>query len=296
MKFGAIDIGTNAARLLVGEIEKEAGHSFVKKLSYTRVPLRLGEEVFEDGKISKKKAEDFVKTIQAFKLISEIFEVKKLRAVATSAMREAINSDKIIEKIKEETGIEIEVISGDTEAELIFGTFFLLDFDKSHPFIVIDVGGGSTEISVFESGERIASKSFQIGTIRILKEKVTSQIWSEIHDWIALHVDLKAPHKIFGTGGNINKAHKILGAGHMESIQVAKIKQLRDDLSKLSIAGRIDQFQLKPDRADVLVPALDIYLYILQELNCSELIVPKIGLTDGMIYDMHLQAKRRKSV
>ncbi|MEY3425086.1 MAG: hypothetical protein RL679_444 [Bacteroidota bacterium] len=296
MKFGAIDIGTNAARLLVGEIEKEAGHSFVKKLSYTRVPLRLGEEVFEDGKISKKKAEDFVKTIQAFKLISEIFEVKKLRAVATSAMREAINADKIIEKIKEETGIEIEVISGDTEAELIFGTFFLLDFDKSHPFIVIDVGGGSTEISVFESGERIASKSFQIGTIRILKEKVTSQIWSDIHDWIALHVDLKAPHKIFGTGGNINKAHKILGAGHMESIQVSKIKQLRDDLSKLSIAGRIDQFQLKPDRADVLVPALDIYLYILQELNCSELIVPKIGLTDGMIYDMHLQAKRRKSV
>jgi exopolyphosphatase/guanosine-5'-triphosphate,3'-diphosphate pyrophosphatase len=268
----------------------------VKKLSYTRVPLRLGEEVFEDGKISKKKAEDFVKTIQAFKLISEIFEVKKLRAVATSAMREALNADKIIEKIKEETGIEIEVISGDTEAELIFGTFFLLDFDKSHPFIVIDVGGGSTEISVFESGERIASKSFQIGTIRILKEKVTSQIWSEIHDWIALHVDLKAPHKIFGTGGNINKAHKILGAGHMESIQVSKIKQLRDDLSKLSIAGRIDQFQLKPDRADVLVPALDIYLYILQELNCSELIVPKIGLTDGMIYDMHLQAKKRKSV
>lgn len=296
MKFGAIDIGTNAARLLVGEIEKEAGHSFVKKLSYTRVPLRLGEEVFEDGKISKKKAEDFVKTIQAFKLISEIFEVKKLRAVATSAMREAINADKIIEKIKEETGIEIEVISGDTEAELIFGTFFLLDFDKSHPFIVVDVGGGSTEISVFESGERIASKSFQIGTIRILKEKVTSQIWSDIHDWIALHVDLKAPHKIFGTGGNINKAHKILGAGHMESIQVSKIKQLRADLSKLSIAGRIDQFQLKPDRADVLVPALDIYLYILQELNCSELIVPKIGLTDGMIYDMHLQAKRRKSV
>jgi exopolyphosphatase/guanosine-5'-triphosphate,3'-diphosphate pyrophosphatase len=296
MKFGAIDIGTNAARLLVGEIEKEADHSFVKKLSYTRVPLRLGEEVFEDGKISKKKAEDFVKTIQAFKLISEIFEVKKLRAVATSAMREAINADKIIEKIKEETGIEIEVISGDTEAELIFGTFFLLDFDKSHPFIVIDVGGGSTEISVFESGERIASKSFQIGTIRILKEKVTSQIWSEIHDWIALHVDLKAPHKIFGTGGNINKAHKILGAGHMESIQVSKIKQLRDDMSKLSIAGRIDQFQLKPDRADVLVPALDIYLYILEELNCSELIVPKIGLTDGMIYDMHLQSKRRKSI
>ena len=196
MKFGAIDIGTNAARLLVGEVEHEGGHSFVKKISYTRVPLRLGEEVFEDGKISKKKTEDFVKTIQAFKLISEIFDVKQLRAVATSAMREATNSQKIIEKILEESGVEIEVISGDVEAELIFSTFFLLDFDKTLPFLVIDVGGGSTEVSVFESGERIASKS------------------------------------------------------------------------------------------------LDIYIYILDELKSTELIVPKIGLSDGMIYQMYLDSTK----
>jgi exopolyphosphatase/guanosine-5'-triphosphate,3'-diphosphate pyrophosphatase len=294
VKFGAIDIGTNAARLLVGEVEKIGGHSFVKKISYTRVPLRLGEEVFEDGKISKKKTEDFVKTIQAFKLISEIFEVKKLRAVATSAMREATNSRKVIEKIKEETGVEIEVISGDEEAELIFGTFFLLDFDKTMPFIVIDVGGGSTEVSVFESGERIASRSFEIGTLRILKEKVKSDTWTTIHNWIADHVDLKSPHQIYGTGGNINKVHKLLGAGHMESLSLKELKTLRDELDGLSLDERVDVYQLKPDRADVIVPALNIYIYILEELKSKKIIVPKIGLSDGMVYQMHLQSIKKK--
>ena len=292
MKFGAIDIGTNAARLLVGEVEHEGGHSFVKKISYTRVPLRLGEEVFEDGKISKKKTEDFVKTIQAFKLISEIFDVKQLRAVATSAMREATNSQKIIEKILEESGVEIEVISGDVEAELIFSTFFLLDFDKTLPFLVIDVGGGSTEVSVFESGERIASKSFEIGTIRLLKGKVKNDVWSNIHEWITEHVDLNSPHKIFGTGGNINKVHKIVGVGQMEPVSLEKMKDLRDKLGSLTLIQREDEYQLKPDRADVILPALDIYIYILDELKSSELIVPKIGLSDGMIYQMYLDSTK----
>lgn len=295
MKYGAIDIGTNAARLLVGEVTKEGGHSFVKKISYTRIPLRLGEEVFENGKISKKKTINFVKTIQSFKLISEIFEVKQLRAVATSAMREAVNSKKVIDKIKEETGVEIEVISGEEEAELIFGTFFLLDFDKTEPFIVIDVGGGSTEVSVFESGERIASKSFQIGTIRLLKEKVNKSIWSDIHNWISKHVDLTSPHKIFGTGGNINKVHKLLGAAHLESIHFHMMEILRDDLNGMSLEKREDLYQLKPDRADVIVPALNIYLYIMRELNCQEIHVPKIGLSDGMVYQMHKnEIKSRK--
>jgi len=292
MKFGAIDIGTNAARLLVGEVEHEGGHSFVKKISYTRVPLRLGEEVFEDGKISKKKTEDFVKTIQAFKLISEIFDVKQLRAVATSAMREATNSQKIIEKILEESGVEIEVISGDVEAELIFSTFFLLDFDKTLPFLVIDVGGGSTEVSVFESGERIASKSFEIGTIRLLKGKVKNDVWSNIHEWITEHVDLNSPHKIFGTGGNINKVHKIVGVGQMEPVSLEKMKDLRDKLGSLTLSQREDEYQLKPDRADVILPALDIYIYILDELKSTELIVPKIGLSDGMIYQMYLESTK----
>lgn len=287
MKFGAIDIGTNAARLLVGEVVHEKDHSFVKKISYTRIPLRLGEEVFDSGKLSKKKVDHFVKTIQAFKLISEIFEVKQLRAVATSAMREATNAKKVIDKIHNEAGVEIEVISGDEEAELIFGTFFLLDIDKTEPFIVIDVGGGSTEISVFESGERVASKSFQVGTLRILKEKVDKDIWSDIHNWISDHVELNSPHKIFGTGGNINNAHKILGAKHLEGVDKEEIRSLRNKLFKLDLEQRAEKYQLKQDRADVIVPALDIYLYILDELKSTEIFVPKIGLSDGMIYQMH---------
>ncbi len=295
MKYGAIDIGTNAARLLVGEVETLNGHSFVKKISYTRVPLRLGEEVFTDGKLSKKKTEDFVKTIQAFKLISEIFEVKKLRAVATSAMREASNAAKVIERIKQETGVEVEVISGDEEAELIFGTFFLLDIDKTMPFIVIDVGGGSTEVSVFEGGERVASHSFEIGTLRLLKDKVKKEQWAEIHDWLSKHVDLKSPHQIYGTGGNINKVHKLLGAGHMESLSLKDLKNLKDELDAMSLDQRVDTFQLKPDRADVIVPALNIYIYILEELRSKRILVPKIGLSDGMVYQLYQQEKSKKT-
>lgn len=289
MKFGAIDIGTNAARLLIGEVATEGDYSFVKKHSYTRIPLRLGIEVFENGIISKKKAVDFAKSMHAFKLIAEIFEVKELRVCATSAMREARNAHEILDYIHQNTGIEIEVISGQEEAKLIFSTFFLLDIDKETPFIVVDVGGGSTEVSVFENGERVAAKSFKIGTLRLLKEKVDQDMWKQIHNWLAEHVDLSELHQIYATGGNINKAHKILGGTQMSPIDLDSLKDLRDDLNMLTIEERINRFQLKPDRADVLVPALDIYLYILDELGCSEILVPKIGLSDGMVYNMHLK-------
>jgi exopolyphosphatase/guanosine-5'-triphosphate,3'-diphosphate pyrophosphatase len=287
MNYAAIDVGTNAARLLIGEVVHQNGKSFVKKVSYTRIPLRLGDEVFDDGKISKKKVQDFINTIKAFGLIAEIFDVKRLRAVATSAMRESKNGQKIVEKIKEETGITLEVISGEVEAELIFGTFFLLEIDKEMPFIVIDVGGGSTEVSVFEKGERIASKSFEIGTIRLLKEKVANTIWSEIHDWMLQHVDLSDYHQLFGTGGNINKAHKIIGVKDNKPVRLSQLETLKRSLSALSLDQRMSEYQLKPDRADVIVPALEIFTYIMKEMGANEIIVPKIGLSDGMIYAMY---------
>jgi exopolyphosphatase/guanosine-5'-triphosphate,3'-diphosphate pyrophosphatase len=289
MKFGAIDIGTNAARLLVGEVCKEGNHSFVKKISYTRIPLRLGDDVFDKGLISPKKAEQFTKTIHAFKLISEIFDVKQLRACATSAMREAKNGTEVSAQILQETGIDIEVISGEEEARLIFGTFFLLDFDKSSAFLVIDVGGGSTEISVFENGKKVASKSFQIGTIRLLKEKTDKDCWKDLTAWLKENVDPKVEHKIFATGGNINKVHKMLGAQQNDPISAKLMKKLRNTLNEMSLEQRVDIYQLKPDRADVIVPACDIYLYILKELKINTFFVPKIGLSDGMVYDMHLQ-------
>ena len=287
MKFGAIDIGTNAARLLVGEVDKNKRRLYVKKVSYTRIPLRLGEDVFDEGSISKKKANDFVKTIQAFRLISEIFDVHSLRAVATSAMREAKNADKIIEKIQKETGVTIEIISGQEEADLIFGNFEVLDIDQDIPFIVIDVGGGSTEVSIFENGHLISSRSFEIGTLRALKGKVEQHVWTTLHDWIDENVDMSRPHQIFGTGGNINKIHKILGAKQNESISVVDIQSLHDQLEPLSIKKRVELLQLKPDRADVIIPAMEIYLFILKQLGCDELFVPKVGLSDGMILKMH---------
>jgi exopolyphosphatase/guanosine-5'-triphosphate,3'-diphosphate pyrophosphatase len=287
LKYGAIDIGTNAARLLVGELTVENGHTFIKKVSYTRIPLRLGEEVFENGKISKAKATNFVKTIKAFRLISEIFDVKQLRACATSAMREAENGEAIQQQILEETGVHIEIISGDEEASLIFGTFALLETDLELPYIVIDVGGGSTEISVFENGQRVASKSFNLGTIRILKGKIDKDMWKTISTWIKKNVELTANHKVFGTGGNINKAHKMLGAQYMEPLRLKKIEELKDQLEPLTVEQRVERFQLKPDRADVIVPAMEIYSFIMRELKCRQIHVPKIGLSDGIVFDLY---------
>ncbi len=287
MRFGAIDIGTNAARLLIGELIEEGGHNFVNKISYTRIPLRLGEDVFTKGKISKEKAIHFRKTMKAFVLLAEIFDVTELRACATSAMREAENGAKIKKKIKEDTGLEIEIISGDEEANLIFSTFFLLNFDKSLPFIVVDVGGGSTEVSLFKEGIRVVSKSFDIGTLRLLKEKTNPEIWNDIKEWMTEYVLSENIRTVYATGGNINKVHKMLGGQVMDAISIERVKELHDQLAPLSVRQRMDKYQLKPDRADVIIPALDIYLFIMQFANITEIVVPKIGLSDGIIYNLH---------
>lgn len=285
-RYAAIDIGSNAARLLIGEISKENGHPYVKKISYTRLPLRLGEEVFDSGEISIRKADDFIKTIKAFRLIADIFNVSAIRACATSAMRDARNSAEIIQQIKRSTGIQIEIISGDEEARLIFGTFALLDIERSKPYLVIDVGGGSTEINVFEHGKRVGAKSFDIGTVRMLKDKVDKKQWKEMKLWIREHVE-DNPHLVYATGGNINKIHKILGVKEKAPVTLRAMNQLYAELEPLSVGQRMDQFQLKPDRADVIVPALEIFRFCMQMLKCKEMYVPKIGLSDGIIYDLH---------
>ncbi len=289
MKFGAIDIGTNAARLLIGEVLQENGRQYINKLSYTRIPLRLGEEVFTKGKISKTKARDFKNTIKAFALLANVYEVTALRACATSAMREASNGLAVQTEIRKASGVNIDIISGEEEAQLIFSTFFLLDIDASKPFIVVDVGGGSTEISLFENGMRTQSQSFNIGTIRLLKEKTNPTIWQEIQKWINEHVTPKKIETLYATGGNINKAQKMLGNQAMEPISIDKINFLYQQLAPLSVKQRMERFQLKPDRADVIIPALDIYRFIMENAKINQMIVPKIGLADGIIYDLHCQ-------
>lgn len=294
MKFGAIDIGTNAARLLIGEVMKSNDSQIVKKISYVRIPLRLGMEVFETGVISPKKAKAFMKAIMAFKLIAEVFNVEELRACATSAMREAENGLEIQEMIARETGVSIEIIDGEEEADIIFSSFLLLDFDLTKPFIVIDVGGGSTEVSVFYQGEKQHSKSFKVGTIRLLKKKVAEDIWDEINTWLTENVKENTNYTVFGTGGNINNMHKLLGKRGSETIQTQELKELSSDLRSLTLSKRIAKYQLKSDRADVIVPASKIFLKILKQLKSPELSVPKIGLADGMIHQMHIKNVQKK--
>ena len=288
MKFGAIDIGTNAARLLIASVDRVEGQLQLRKLAYYRVALRLGEDVFDKGKISPKKAQHFTQTIQAFQLLAQTHEVDFLRAVATSAMREASNAKKISKQILAQTGIQIEIISGDEEAQLIFNSFDLLQLHKQQ-FVVVDVGGGSTEISVFENGQKVAARSFELGTLRILKGKTSPLSWDEFSTWIQTHVALEEAHLVFGTGGNINRALKMSRSNQTNTLTLNELIVLEQKLAKETIEQRCAKYQLKPDRADVIVPALQIYIAALQALGQQEIVVPKIGLSDGVIYQLYLQ-------
>jgi exopolyphosphatase/guanosine-5'-triphosphate,3'-diphosphate pyrophosphatase len=289
MKFAAIDIGTNAARLLIAHVQQTDGRIHFQKLAYYRVPLRLGEEVFDKGKISAQKALHFQQTIQAFSLLAAAHDVSAIRAVATSAMREASNGKKIAKQILQETGVDIDIISGDEEAQLIFNSFEILQLQKQQQFVVVDVGGGSTEISIFEHGQKVAARSFELGTIRILKGKTDPQSWSEFSVWIKQNVRLDEAHMIFGTGGNINRVLKMLAPKQKDTLTLESLIDLHTTLADLSVEERCAQYQLKPDRADVIVPALKIYITALEALGQQTLVVPKIGLSDGVIYQLYLQ-------
>lgn len=288
MKFAAIDIGTNAARLLIGEVLVNQSGLQIQKLGYYRSPLRLGADVFGKGKIGATKLKQFIQTMQAFQLLASAHQVTELRAVATSAMREASNNKKVAKEIFQATGLQIEVISGEEEAKLIFSAFELLHLGQKTQYIVVDVGGGSTEISVFEDGQRRASKSFELGTLRILNQKIDSNIWSDFTTWIQTHAKVNEPHLVFGTGGNINRALKML-PNKKDKISRKDLLQLHTQLASLSIDQRIEQFQLKADRADVIVPALEIYIAALAALEQDQIVVPKIGLADGILLELFLK-------
>ena len=225
--------------------------------------------------------------MKAFKLISEVFEVNHLRACATSPMHEASNGEQVRDLIARETGVNIEIIKGQEEAELIFSTFLLLEHDMKDPFIVIDVGGGSTEISIFSKGEKSVSRSFRLGTIRLLKGKTEKAEWNEMEKWIEENLKKNSRYKVFGTGGNINKIHKFVGKKEKEALSIKEIDDVHDKLEKYNVEDRIAKFNMKPDRADVIVPACEIYLFAMKKVKAKELFVPKIGLADGMIHNLH---------
>lgn len=286
-RYAAIDIGSNGMRLLIAKVVENKGVTSVQKLSLVRVPIRLGEDVFNDGIISDEKKNQFVKTIKAYKLLMDIYQVKDFRAVATSAMREARNGNEIANLIKKETDIDISLIDGKMEADLIFSTIYTQNISKNDSYLFIDVGGGSTEITIFNKGKRVESKSFKIGTVRLLQNKVEEQNWEELDNWLNNVVNSEKDFKAIGTGGNINRYFKLSRNNHLEPVKQTVLKELYEDLNALTTEERAEKYRLRYDRADVIVPAGKIYLSILEKCGIDEIIVPKIGLSDGIVYYLY---------
>ena len=285
--YAAIDIGTNAGRMLIGYVVSRDGHEVVKHIQLVRVPLRLGEDVFVNGRISKVKIKKFIYSLKGFRLLAKAYDIEDIQAYATSAMREAENKDYVVDKIKEKAKINLEIIDGNREAELIFKSFNISGLIQERPFLLIDVGGGSTELTVFANGEKKKSKSFKIGTLRLLKNKVNKNIWEDIENWIDLNIKNCGQMSAIGTGGNINKISQLARKRYLEPILLTEIEETYKYLKKFSLQERVDKLRLKPDRADVIIPASQIYLNIMKIANVKEIFVPKMGLSDGMILEQY---------
>lgn len=294
MRYAAIDVGTNAARLNVVEVKNGKKGISIERIFQDRVALRLGDDVFKKGYITSHKSLQFIKTMRAFKLLSEVHEAQVMRAVATSAMREAENGAELRNMIFEQCGIYLETISGEEEALLLFESFDLLSVDRNLPYLVVDVGGGSTEISVFENGKRRASRSFELGTLRILNEKVTSSEWQNMRDWLEREVDHNVPHRLYGTGGNIRKIHAlVVGKEEQAPVTMPALQQLLAAMEPLSNEERMLVYNIKADRADVIVPAMHVFKFILNQLGILEVHAPRLSLSDGILLHLYREQNDR---
>lgn len=290
MRLAAIDIGSNAARLLIVEVSNDKnGKTQFNKLNLVRVPLRLGFDVFERGEISKEKRGMILQTMKAYSHLLNAYNVSEVIACATSAMRDASNSSDIIRKVKLETGLSIEIISGDLEASIIYENHIAENMDTANSYMYIDVGGGSTELTFFSDGKLTFKRSFNIGTIRLLKDMVNQYKWDEMKDYIKNAT--KGYKKIIaiGTGGNINKVFSLSKKKDGKPLNLDLLKDYYKEISSFSLEDRINIYKLRNDRADVIVPALQIYINVMRWADADEIYVPKIGLADGLV--QHLYAK-----
>lgn len=287
MILASIDIGSNAARLLISEVKETSKNTPVfNKLNLFRIPIRLGFDVFEYSYISEEKTIMLIQTLKAFRHLMNAYHVDHVKVCATSAMRDAENSGKICDIIKKETGLDIEIISGEMEANIIYENHIAENLDREHSYMYIDVGGGSTEISIFGNGELAYKKSFNIGTIRLLKDKVNNAEWEQMKDEIKQARKKHRDLVVIGSGGNINKVFSMSKKKDGKSLDLELLKEYYKELSSISTDQRISVFNLREDRADVIVPALQIYINALRWAGCDEIYVPKIGLADGLIQHM----------
>ncbi len=294
MRLAAIDIGSNAARLLINDvIEGPQGKAEFIKLTLVRVPLRLGFDVFETGSISGQKKEMLVKTIKAYKLLIDVYQVQHLITAATSAMRDASNAKNILQEVKEETGIEIRVITGEEEASFIYENHIAENLSSMESYLYIDVGGGSTELTFFSDGRLVAKQSFNIGTIRLLKNQVNEEHWAEMKEFIKQKTSGYHHISVIGSGGNINKIFSLSKRKEGKPLTLELLRNYYKEFSSISLAQRISLYQLREDRADVIVPALLIHINVMRWAEAEEIFVPKIGLADGLLHILYDQVRRK---
>jgi exopolyphosphatase / guanosine-5'-triphosphate,3'-diphosphate pyrophosphatase len=293
MRFAAIDIGSNAVRLLLCNVYDQDGEPVFKKAELVRMPIRLGEDAFRFKRITEEKKERLAKTMKAFKLLIDVFGAVDFRACATAAMREADNGPEVIRYIKQQSGIEIEIIDGKTEAQIIYSNHIEEHLDHDQSYLYIDVGGGSTELTLFARNKVVASQSFNIGTIRLLHDQVSKETWNYFKDWVKEKTIPYYPLTAIGSGGNINKLFKMADKKENKPLTLAKIQEVYSFLKEFSVEDRITRLGLNPDRADVIVPATKIFLTVMKTAVIDRILVPQIGLSDGIIHLLYEKHKRQ---
>ncbi|MGE8554204.1 MAG: exopolyphosphatase [Chryseobacterium jejuense] len=294
MKIAAIDIGSNAARLLINEVKINNKKPEFIKLNLLRIPLRLGMDVFTIGKIGPEREKMVIDSMKIFSDLMKIYKVDHYRACATSAMRDAANGDEIIKQVQEASGINIEIISGDEEATLIYENHVAEGLDKEFAYLYIDVGGGSTELTFYENGKMVYERSFNIGTIRLLNNLVTLDNWKEMKEEIKNNIVSKRPIVAIGSGGNINKVFSMSKTKDGKPMSLAHLKKVHKEFNELSVEERMTKHSLREDRADVLVHALSIFNNVMAWSDINKIFVPKISVADGLIQNIYSQLQHKK--
>ncbi|GAB5540025.1 MAG: rod shape-determining protein [Salibacteraceae bacterium] len=295
-KFAAIDIGSNAVRLLVSNVFEDGTQLTFKKQSLVRVPIRLGADAFLTQQIPKEKEVQFMHAMKAFKHLIEVYNPVKMRAIATSAFREAKNGVQIVDRVYTETGIRIEIISGKEEAEVVYANGLRDNMDSNKSYLYMDVGGGSTELTLFKNHEAITARSFNVGSIRLLMDSVSNDTWNDMKQWVkSISQQTGGELSLIGSGGNINKYCKLLMKDYGEALNHDEIYHLYKRIKSMTSDERIQDLFLNPDRADVIVPAGKIFTSIMKWSGAKTAYVPKIGVSDGVIKMLYHQMKLEKA-
>ena len=295
MKLAAIDIGSNAIRFQISSVLDTGPKVLFKKMEYIRFPLRLGHDVFSDGKLSKKSIEKFKKLMLTYKLLLELYEADDYMICATSAMRESKNSKYLVKQVHDEIGITINIIDGQQEAELINKA--IASYLTGKTYLHIDVGGGSTELNLYSEGKKINTKSFKIGSVRVLEHHDSPVSWDEMKAWIKENVKKEyGTVTAVGTGGNISKIFELAKLAPGKNLSLSRMKDIRKMVSGLSMEKRIYELQMNPDRADVIVPASNIYIQVMEWASSKSIIVPEVGLKDGMILQLYERNASKKKI